>query len=160
MRGVPDRSVVVIEGILAGRSAILLWMRFLGLGFQGTNQNHPLLARSIWRNLTQSVVKFPPNHPVATDVFLQTAHTRQETATRAETSLRRWWSGAERKTQSWGRSELPLDPCTFQGLRNATFQKNKKTHLTRFDVHSRSLFVSFAAFNPSLKLERTPFKRR
>lgn len=27
------RSVVVIEGVLAGRSAILFWVRFFSLGF-------------------------------------------------------------------------------------------------------------------------------
>lgn len=93
----PGRSVVIIEGVLAGRSAILLWMRFLGLGFQGTNRN-PLLARSIWRILTQSVVRFPPNHSSWVMCSCR-QRTRQETATRAETSLRRWWSGAERKTR-------------------------------------------------------------
>lgn len=39
-------SVVVTIGVLAGRTAILLWMRFLRFGFQGTNQDSLLAARS------------------------------------------------------------------------------------------------------------------
>lgn len=34
------------------------------------------------------------------------------------------------------------------------------SYLTRFWVHSRSLFVSRAVLSPSLKLARTPFRRR
>lgn len=91
-------------------------MRFFGLGFQGTNQN-PLLARSIWRNLTQSVVKFPPNHP-----FAMMCSCRQRTRAKKLQQGRKPRSadgGAERSGRHILRKErarvCSCPPCTLQG---------------------------------------------
>ena len=39
-------------------------------------------------------------------------------------------------------------------------KENLRTYFTRFCVHSKSLFTSFAAFAPSAKFARAPFRRR
>ena len=52
------------------------------------------------------------------------------------------------------------DQSLFSYIRGRSEFELLMTYVTRFCVHSRSRFTSFAAFIPSAKLARVPLRRR